>query len=159
VAAAQHTGCRRPPPRRRAGGRRRGGRPAGVAAEEGSGPGAAGAASRGGPPRRGRRCASVREDVGVAELADGGRRCCTRVEEEWRDASEKRGASGTGAARRDSDGGEERRWRGEAIWGETAKCRSGRRRDLYRTPDLLSRVVYTTMTKGPLVSGCITTQG
>jgi hypothetical protein len=71
--------------------------------EEGRGPplrrdqgrgGGAGAAIRGraprhgGPPRRedaphrGRRCTSVRADVGAAELASGGRRRCARVGEE-----------------------------------------------------------------------------
>jgi hypothetical protein len=45
----------------------------------------------------------VRADVGAVELAGGGRRRCARVGEERHGASEKRGASGTGAAR--SDGG------------------------------------------------------
>jgi hypothetical protein len=65
---------------------------------------------------------------------EGAVRC---VGEEWHGASEKRGSSGTGAARRDGDNdddGEESWRRGEAIWGKTAKCRSGRRRGLYRTP-------------------------
>jgi hypothetical protein len=56
-----------------------------------------------------------------------------------------------GAARR--GGGDDDRGR-EAIWKKTAKCWSGRRRGLYRTPNLLSRVVLPTVTKGPLVSGC-----
>jgi hypothetical protein len=60
----------------------------------------------------------VRADIGTAELAGGGRRRCARVGEErrigeeWHDASEKRGASGTGAARRgggDDDGGRDAR--------------------------------------------------
>jgi hypothetical protein len=60
----------------------------------------------------------VRADVGAAELADGGRRRCTRVGEERRGTSEKggtsekRGASGMGAMRRgggDDDGGREAR--------------------------------------------------
>jgi hypothetical protein len=95
-------------------------------------------ASQVGPPRQGRRCASGR--------AGGAVRC---VGEERRGASEKSGASGTGAATR--GGGDDDRGI-EAIWGKTAKCRSGRRRGLYRIPNLLSQVVLPTMTKGPLVS-------
>jgi hypothetical protein len=53
----------------------------------------------GGPPCRGWRCVG-RADVGAAELAGGGRRPCARYGEERRGASEKRGASGTGATRR-----------------------------------------------------------
>jgi hypothetical protein len=45
----------------------------------------------------------VRADVGAAELTSGRRRCCARVGEERRGASEKRGASGTGAVRRGGD--------------------------------------------------------
>jgi hypothetical protein len=42
--------------------------------------------------------------------------------------------------------------------GKMAKCLSGRRRGLYRTPHLLSPVVFPTMTKGPLVPGVVTTR-
>jgi hypothetical protein len=106
------------------GGRRQGGGLGATAEEEGRGPpprrdqglGVVGAARRGGPPcrgdapHRGRRCASVRADVGAAELAGGGRWRCARVGEERRGASER-----SGAAR-------QRRWarRGRARRGEAA---------------------------------------
>jgi hypothetical protein len=54
----------------------------------------------------------------------------------------------------DDDGGWEARG---GDLGKTAKCRSGRRRGLYRTPHLLSRVVFPTVTEGPLVPGGNTT--
>jgi hypothetical protein len=82
----------------------------------------AGAASRGGAsrwgeeshrgdaPHRGRRCASVRADVGAAELAGGRRRCCARVGEERRGASER---SDVARRRRGARRGQARR--GEAV--------------------------------------------
>jgi hypothetical protein len=124
----------------------------GAAAEEDQGRGG-GESGRGAASER---CASVRADVGVTDLAGGGRRHCVRVEEERRDTSEKggaskkRGASGTSAARRggDDDRGREARQRfggngSMLIWKVTG----------LRTPHLLSRVVYRTVTKGPLVLG------
>jgi hypothetical protein len=53
----------------------------------------------------------VRADVGVAELAGGRRWRCARVREEWRGASEKRGAARRGGGD-DDEGGR------EVIWGE-----------------------------------------
>jgi hypothetical protein len=108
-----------------------------VAAEErrpGSLPrigGTVGAACRGGPPCRGRRCAG-RADVGTAELAGVGRRCCARVGEERQIVEERRGASersGTtlrGEAAAVRTGASRKKG---AILGKTVKCPGG----LYRT--------------------------
>jgi hypothetical protein len=59
-----------------------------------------------------------------------------------RSLSSGRGTSGTGATRRGgSDNDEEKEVRGGDL-GETAKCRSGRRRGLYRNPP-------------PFATGCV----
>jgi hypothetical protein len=107
-------------------------------------------------------------DVGAAKLAGGGRRRCARVGEGRHVGEERRVGEGRRIGEEPfvGDGrNEERRRRrrqrkrGEAaIWGKMAKCRSERRQGLYRTPNLLSRVIFTTVTKGPLVSGRIMTR-
>jgi hypothetical protein len=129
--------------------------------------GGAGAARRGEAPHRGgapRQGNASRggADIGADELADGGRRRCARAGEERRVGEERH----VGEEPLVGDGRDEerrrrrrRRKRGEAaIWGKTAKCRSVRRWGLYRIPDLLSRVVFTTVTKCPLVSCRIMTR-
>jgi hypothetical protein len=98
------------------------------------------------------RCASVRADVGVAELAGDGRRRCARVGEEWRVGEERSIKEGRRVGEEplvgDGRGKERRRrWprrkRGKAaIWGETSKCRSGKRGGLIQNPR-------------PFVTGCI----
>jgi hypothetical protein len=68
-------------------------------------------------------------------------------------ASEKSLSSGTGVARRGGDddhGGREARRR---FGGKRLSADLESEGGLYRTPDLLSQVVFTTVTKGPLVSG------
>jgi hypothetical protein len=108
AAAARHTGCRRPLPRRRAG----------AASEEGSRRDAASRAAASGTEMRvgegGRQRGRARRwrDTALRACRRGAAR---RGGEERRDASEKRGALGTGATRKggsDDDGGR------EAIWGK-----------------------------------------
>jgi hypothetical protein len=74
-----------------------------------------------------------------------------------RGAVRRRGASHRGGARR-AEAAMTTETRGEVRFrGEMDKCRSGRRRGLYRTP-LSSWVILPIETKGPLVPGCITTR-
>jgi hypothetical protein len=145
----------------------------GAAAEEDQGRGG-GESGRGAASER---CASVRADVGVTDLAGGGRRHCVRVEEERRDTSEKggaskkRGASGTSAARRggDDDRGREARQRfgvkrlsanleGNGLYIEPRPFVTGRIHNRDKRPIILGSYYDPRLKTPPFVTSGLTTR-